>query len=364
MQTTSKHITIRRRFGQNPRRRRNAKNKITLRPPVSAGHGFLKHHFLPVWDSWPLQGGQHEIETAFYQSLSYLEALYKFKTPRSRPRIFPFNIAADFEAARQSLEKIDPSLTLFINLDEQQKLCLNTAKPYNTAATLFYIPVKPLSILRKNKRKTATADLLLSVFSYLHLVLDVPYYRGESSFLNTCYQVMKEQFDQYEDEGEEIDSDILKKFKELETVGDKLLKKINDPFQLQQLEKRVKKFVPTDKLDREILGAAKSILKIYRQFPDQTIFDHIPENLLHPEESDRITADQYISFYWSDENGYISDWIFEYVNGCFENCGAIDEPVNYQVFDSPQKEPAHDLSFATAVFDTIENLCTVLNDIK
>lgn len=364
MQATSKHITIRSRFGQNSRRRRNTKNKITLRPPVSAGHGFLKHRFLPVWDGWPLQGGQHEIEAEFYQSLSYLETLYKFKTPRSKARIFPFNIAGDFEAARQSLEKIDPKLTLFINIDGQQKLCLCTAKPYNTAATLFYIPVKPLNILRKNKRKTKTANLLLSIFSYLHLVLDIPYYRNESSFLNNCYHVMKEQFDQYEDEGEEIEPDILKKFKELKTVGDKLLKKINDPFQVEQLKKRVKQFVPADKFDKQILGVAKSALKIYGQFPNQTIYDHIPEHLLYPEEFDRITADQYISFYWSDENDYISNWVFEYVNGCFENCGAIDEPVNYQVFDSPQKEPAHDLSFAKAVFGTIEKLCTALNDIR
>lgn len=364
MQTTSKHIAIRRRFGQNSRRRRNEKNKIALRPPVSAGHGFLKHRFLPVWDGSPFQGGQHEIETAFYQSLLYLEALYKFKTPRSKARIFPFNIAGDFEAARQSLEKIDPKLTLFINMDDQQKLCLCTAMPYNTAATLFYIPVNPLNILMKNKRKRKTTDLLLSVFSYLHLVLDIPYFREESSFLNSCYQVMKEQFDQFEDEGEEIAPDTLKKFKELETVGDKLLKKINDPFQVRQLEKRVKKFVPADKLDKQILDVAKSILKICRQFPNQTIYDHIPEHLLFPEEFDRITADQYISFYWCDENDYISNWVFEYVNGCFENCGAIDEPVNYQVFDSPQKEPAHDLSFATAVFGTIEKLCTALNDIR
>jgi len=364
MQTLSKHNTVRRRFGQDSRRRRNERHKTTLRPHVSTGHGFLRHRFLPVWNQEPLQGGQAEIEAAFYQSLCNLEALYKFKTGRSRGKVFPHSIAADLETARQRMEKINPKLTLLISLDDQQRPCVCTAMPYNTASTLFYIPVKPLYVLAQNKRRKKTADLVLSLYAYLHLVLKVPYYRDKNSFMYGCYQVMKEQFDQYEDEGEDLDPHIRKRFKELETVGDKLEKKIKDPIQLEQLEKRVKNFVPADKLDRKLLSVAKSALAICKQYPDQSIFDHIPEQLLFPEEFDRITADQYISFYWSDEGDYISNWIFEYVNGCFEHCGAIDEPVGYQLFNAPQEEPIHDLSFAGAVFKMIEELCTALNDVK
>jgi len=266
--------------------------------------------------------------------------------------------------AANHLEKINRNLTLFLSMDEHRQPRICTAMPYNTASTLFYIPVKPLYILTANKRRKKTADLLLSLYAFLHLVLEVPYYRDKESFMYGCYQVMKEQFDQYEDEGEEVDPEIRVKFKELESVGDELSKKIKDPFQLEQLEDRVKKFVPKDKFDEEILSVAKSVIAIREQYPDHSIFDHIPEQLLYPEEFERITADQYISFYWSGDEDYIYNWMYDYVNGCFENCGAIDEPVGYQMFNTPQKAPAHDLRFATAVFEMIGKLCNALNDVQ
>lgn len=353
-------------FHQSNRRttgcRSSKKNEVSMRSAQPSGFAYMKHRYKPVWNAGPISGDQETIETSFYRSLTYLGDLYNFKPPHNKYLIFPRNIAYDLGIAGKMLRKINRELCLFITHDEEKKTCVCTAEPFNVESkTLYYIPVRPLFRLLKEKHRGHTSQLLLSVFAYLYQVLQIPYYRNPSSFLYDCYNTI---FEWLTNDEECDDKKWISKNKRLAKQsideGDAIMNHIKQPVHLQQFERRIQQFVARDAIDTKVLAIATSSQILLKEFPDNRLFHYIPENLLDPENDERIVAEHYISFFWDAEIEPVYSNLIEHVNGLFENCGGMDLPVGYQRFDKPHTNPSHDTRFPASVFNLVENLSEIL----
>ncbi len=113
---------------------------------------------------------------------------------------------------------------------------------------------------------------------------------------------------------------------------------------------------------KKVLQVASKAFSLYRDYPQRTVFDNIKDGLIEPQEEERIKPEQYISFTWSTE-GWLYDQICEYVNAEVQEYGAIDEPTAIQYFDKPQQQSFHDLDFETRMFDVLNELSTILNEL-
>jgi len=105
---------------------------------------------------------------------------------------------------------------------------------------------------------------------------------------------------------------------------------------------------------------AKGFLSLYQQYPQRSVFDHIHSGLLYPQDEDRISAEQYISFYWSG-NDCFQDCLFEMIDNHFQEIAYIDEPVHITLFDCLPSNVTPDFDFESRLFELIDNLSQLLN---
>jgi hypothetical protein len=179
------------RQGLRQRSRKKAKDKNSA--SSFNGHGFLKHSFLPLAD------GRHEeleqwqaVEREFFASLSHLTSLYGFTPKKASDSVFPENIRNAYRHAAEQLKAVRPDLSLIIVQDETHPACLATIKPLNTGVCLYYVPIRPLWDLLRDRKQKKLANLLLSVYAYLYKVVQVPHYRDGGIYLGTTYEMMQD----------------------------------------------------------------------------------------------------------------------------------------------------------------------------
>lgn len=362
MQTISKNNRAHHRARPATHRRQSEKDKTEMRSNCHAGLSYMNYQFSPVWDSSVITCDTRLIENAFYDSLKYFEKLYGCRIARKTGVPFPLNIALDYKAACLKLHKRNPDLSLFISLDTAGHPRLCTAEPYAVDShTLYYIPIRPLYRLMNDPSAKARADLLLSVFAYLYHVLKIPYYRNENTFLSDCYYRVAEFMtgEDSEDDPETIarNNSLLK---ECLSEGDAVLKALTEPSHIKAFEERLKTFNAINNSDQELLNIAKQAFDLMHAFPETELTDAIPESIFDRGVDERILAEQYIAFFWDANCEPVYNNLIEYVSGCLENCGAIDSPAGYQLFDQPHEKIQHDSRFASGVFELIINLIEFL----
>ena len=362
MAYTQQHSTICRKPGQARQRRRHQKRQPTERTSCATANGFLKHAFAPVIGrDLGILGKSKEIEMEFYNSLRNFAALYGLKLPRSNSLSYPFNIAQSFETAKQLFKQKNKSLDVIILKDNTHKSCVATVKTYNTGCCLYYMPVKPLSSLFKQRNKRKQRNMLLSVFAYLHQVAGMPYFID--GFLEGEYEHIYDWYSQDPDEYDQKEyTEMLQDYRAMNFFGKKLLKSIRHKYHLQQFENRVTNFKPATKNDTEILRVGTMVLNLYKQYPSRNLFDSLHCRLLDPDEEDRILPDQYVSFSWKSE-GLIFEQLLESVNCSFQEIACTEEPKAIQIFDQPQAVEKHDLDFEQCFFDRLDHLADLLNDL-
>lgn len=340
-------------------RRKRAKRQTQMRTRRDAADGFLSKSFSPVIGrNLALLGSTAEIQKEYFNSLNNLAAFYKLKIP-SVFGGYPVNVKQSFQAVKDQFDSLKTGLELIIVKDEERKACISTAKRCDTGMCLFYIAVKPLAALFQNPYKKHQANLLLSVFAYLHQVAGVPDFHD--GYVGSEYEYI---FDSYTDGSADVDEEDCKAFlqwhKTMTFFGRKLFKSIRHPYQLQQLETRVENFIAKTEKDNELLAVSKQILALYLTYPSRRIFDIVPYEFFDPDEEQRILPDQYISFFW-DAGGLMYDQLMEFINVDFQEISCTEEPVAFQYFDKPQQETKHDLSFEEAFFSCLHNLADLLD---
>jgi hypothetical protein len=100
-------------------------------------------------------------------------------------------------------------------------------------------------------------------------------------------------------------------------------------------------------------------------YSDRSIMDSIYSGAfaLDSDGDGLISADQYISFFWSSSD-CLYDQLMDSVNAELNEIGSIDEPVSVQFFDTPQPIISHDLSYERCFFDLLHEISDNLNSFE
>ena len=317
-------------------------------PPQPAYYGFLNHSFLTLLAEEHCELREEEkAEEEFFKSLAYLAGLYKFDLPLERNEVYPYNITLAYKHAAASLKKIRPELSLIVVQDEKHTACLATTKVFDTSCALYYINVRPLHLLLKKKGSRAAAELLLSIFSWLHQVVKVPYYTDKNTYLFYCYRIINEWVKKKPGVGMAL------------RAGTGIYKKIIQSHHLNMLAPRINGFIPVGSWERCLHALSRQALELYTSYPAHSVFNMVKNNLMEPDK-ERVHLEQYLSFFW-DEKDMQYHTMIGYVNTGLEKMETIDGPMAIQLFDTPQQQEQHDLDFAEKLFALVEELAHLLN---
>lgn len=365
MQAIPQHRTVFDRAEPFAGRGTGRKGQAGLRAGQPVAYDFLNRRFLPLCriDGHSLPKGKN-VERDFFGSLSILAGAYGFEPMDVSGKAYPYNILLAHWQAGSKIQAGDPMASLVI-VQNKGKTALATKTVYNTGPTLFYIPVLPLHRLLNDPSKKSCAELLLSVFAYLHQIAGVPFYRDQDSYLYWQYQMIEDWLTQ-EPEGWE-QGDLQGNMDELETAaqtGDLIKALIFEKSHLEDFERRLQVFMPSNDLEKGCCDVAKAAFCLLTEYPRSTVFDYM-EDLGEQQDSEEyyIKAEQYISFI-ADSRGWLFENLTETVNNEFNECGSIQEPVVWTVYDGSANAVLAGLEFEKRVFALIEDLCNLLEDIS
>jgi hypothetical protein len=319
-------------------------------------NGFLKHRFRPFWQ---YSGNRERAEREFLSSLAILCKHYNLEIPNCVDDGFPQNIYQAQQTVSQQLREIDDKLLCIIAKDEKHIATLATIKRFDTNMTLYYIPVRPLWRWMQREQHHELVALIISMFGYLEQVIKVPYYTEQDSYLASQYETLDQWVNDDQDE-EPYRQKQLDELYLMKNSGLKIYAQIIDPQRLATFESVVEGFAPLESWQSDWKSVAHGFLRLYKQYPKRSVFDHIHSDLLYPQDEDRIYADQYISFYWSG-NDCFQDCLFDMIDNHFQEIAFMDEPAHVNLFDCPPTNTTPDFDFETRLFDLINELSRLLN---
>lgn len=324
--------------------------------------GFLRHQFLPLFERGEEMPNCEESKKIFFDSLSILTRLYGFKQIEVECQPYPYNVLLAHQYAQRQLKKSGQDIELTVMQEDDGSVKLATNHCYNTGTTLYYIPVLPLYRLLQDKKQKKTAELLVSVFSYLYHIAGIPYYRENHTYLFYQYECMEEWII---DDLENYDSDDINhefsEFNRANYYGDIILRKIYNPYHLNVFKQRIDTYKPKSSFGWDCLNVSQKMFALLTDYPDASIFRNTL-NQERDEDDSIIRAEQYISFI-ADSDGMLYENIARVVNDEFNECGEIEEPILQQIYDSESRPSKDSLDFEYRIFPLINELCTLLNHV-
>jgi len=361
MENTSAIRQVRRTDRPSARCGRSTTQPAKKRTTGHRRNGFLSHRFTPFY---AFAGQVKAAEREFFHSLSQLCDYYQLSVPETDGLSFPQNIYQAWQTVAPQVKEIDQKTDCLIIADESHQATLATIKLMDTGTTLYYIPVRPLWNWLKDGEQSQVTELLTSVFAYLHQIVKIPFYTENYSFMDMQYQTLE---DWLNDETCDEDDAEQKEWQELQidqlyvlkNSGLHVYRLIIATEPLAQFGERVSKFADAN-FDVELAEVALAFYQLYHDYPTRSVFDNIRPDLYHPQEEERIRAEQYISFYWSG-NDCFYDTLIDMIDTSFQEFGVIDEPLSVQVFDGSQPIQQEDFDFETRLFDLLNRLCAVLS---
>lgn len=349
------------------RRKRSAERQAKIRTNSNAANDFLKCVFLPKFkEAKTIQAcdKSKEMERDFYQSLSESAEHYGIEPMRTKAYEYPYNMALAMWDLETKLKGTNTNWDIFRLLQDGTKTFFVSEERYDTGMTLYYIPVVPLFQMLKDHKRKKTAQLLVSVCSYLYHIVDIPYYRQEGSYLYWMYEMMTdwELQDDQTDETETYKSEL----KQAEQVGDRMEQKLFNCINLKVFEQRVNRFKSRDTFDEECHRMACNALALYREYPTASIFRNAPLPEQDPYNNDygneTIGMEKYISFV-ADTQGWLSESLTDCINNEFNEYGAIEEPTLCKRFDGSEIT-ATNLDFEKRLFALLSDLSGLLSEYK
>jgi hypothetical protein len=355
MEATTAIRKLKRQVKPPARCKRGSAQSFTERTRRFDRNGFLKHRFLPFWQ---YGGNRERAEREFKNSLSNLCDYYGLPVPQVTGS-FPQNIYQAQQTVIAELKAVDNKLSCIIAQDEKHIATLATVKRYDTGMTLYYIPVRPLWQWMQSGQGNGITELITGIFAYLEQVVKIPFYTQEASYLGYQYETL-EQWVNDDQEDEPYREKQLDELYTLQNAGQKIYMQIIKAENLAQFESVVQGFHATEEWQQDWAMIAGQFLRLYQQYPNRSVFDHIQSDLLYPQGEHRIYADQYISFYWSG-NDCFQDCLFEMIDNHFQEIAFMDEPAHVTLFDHLPENSIPDFDFETRLFDLIDKLSQILN---
>lgn len=349
------------------RRKRSAERQAKIRTNSNAANGFLKCVFLPkLKEAQTIQacGKSKETERDFYRSLSQLAEHYGIEPMRTKTYKYPYNMALAIWDLETKRKRTNVNWDSFRLLQNSKKTFFVSEERYDTGTTLYYIPIVPLFQMLYDHKRKKTAQLLVSVCSYLYHIVDIPYYRQEGSYLYWMYEMLNEWVLQ-DDQTDEIET-YKSELRQAEQVGDRMEQKLFNCINLKVFEQRVNRFKSRDTFDEECHRMACNALALYREYPTATIFRNAPLPEQDPYNNDydnqTIGMEKYI-FFVADTQGWLSESLTDCINNEFNEYGAIEEPTLCKRFDG-NEITATNLDFESRLFALLNDLSGLLSEYK
>lgn len=345
--------------------KRKSKRQTQICTRNNATNGFLKNVFLPKLlktNSFTTSTQTLIAEEEFYKSLSNLANQYEVAIMESRNYDYPYNIALALWDIGSKLKNITESKQWHL-IQKNTKICLAKQECFGMDTTLYYIPIIPLYLMLKDNKRKKSANLLISVYSYLYKIVDVPYYRQEDSYLYSMFEMQKEWLEQ-DDEMEETQN-YLSMITQAEFIGDYMENKISNLMSLQVFEQRLKGFKMCDVFDQECQKVALEAFDIFKSFPNETIFrnrQNHKKSFTDEFDEGVIQMDMYISFI-ADTDGCLYNEILYNINSEFNESGLIEEPTIYTPINERHVKE-NNFDFENRIFKMLNNLCELLHDYK
>lgn len=334
--------------------------KCTRRPD---GNGFLNHSFLPFWS---FTGNRERIAREYFHSLANLCKHYGLTIPKT-DLPFPQNIYVTWQKVEKQVRDIDPEHHCMILQDKGRQAVLSVVKTFDLNQCLFYIPVRAYWQWSQCAKHERITELVTVLFAYLHQVVDIPFYAENGSFMDYQYDTLEQWISEAEYEGMNDEEDKTWRREqedtlyELRRAGGHIMPIIKNPEWLTKMESVITNYCHRDKHELEWKLLAIEFLQLYRQYPKRSLTDSIHEDLVYPDEEERIRVEEYTSFYWSDKDCF-KDELLEMINCSFQEKPVMDEPTAVYYFDTMPDPDRKDFDFETRLFDLIERLRDLLND--
>ena len=155
-------------------RKPSAKRQAEIRADSNATNGLLKCTFLPKLKTAQSVQSCQKTERDFYKSLSRLAEHYSIEPMQTQDFEFPYNITLSMWDMETKLKRTNINWDGFKLIQNSGKTYFVSEERYNTGTTLYYIPIKPLFKMLKDPKRKKTAQLLLSVCSYLYHIVLIP----------------------------------------------------------------------------------------------------------------------------------------------------------------------------------------------
>ena len=347
------------------RRRPSTKRQTEIRTDSNATNGFLKCTFLPKLKTAQSVQACKKSERDFYQSLSKLAEHYSIEPmPTQQDYGYPYNMVLAMWDMDTKMKRSLRNWDGFKLILDSKKTFLTSEERYDTGTTLFYIPIVPLFEMLHDKQRKHTAHLLTSVCSYLYLIVLIPYYRQEDSYLYWLYETHKDWIDN-DDETEETES-YKNELRKAETIGDKIEQKLYNRINLTVFEQRLSRFKSRDTFDHECWNVACNAFALYTEYPTASIFRNAPMPEQDPYtddcENEVIGMEKYISFI-ADTKGWLYESVKDSINNEFNECGVLEEPTISKAFDG-KKISVGNLDFENRMFELLDDLSYLLNNYK
>lgn len=330
----------------------------------NASNGFLKYKFLPKHEEVSHFLDSKEIfktERDFYKSLSKFSIQYGLEPMQTKHFGFPYNLALAMWDIEKKLKQSNNDWSQFKLIRSNSRIHFAKEEQFFTNTSLYFIPVVPLFKMLHDKKCNKNAQLLLSVFSYLYHIADIPYYRQQDSYLYWIYEMHEECIEQEEEMGEDLQN-YWREFKISKNIGDKIEKKIFNLKNLDFFEQRLNFFKSINEFDIACHKVASEAFALYSEYPKSTIFRNKPSSEEDPHGEDYgnkvIGMEKYISFV-ANTKGCLYDNIEDSINAEFNEYGSIEEPTIYTPI-SGTEIPKADFDFENRLFALMEELHQVL----
>lgn len=346
--------------GQKP----GAERQAEICTHSNATNGILKCTFLPkLKTEQSVQACKEtaKMERYFYKSLSKLAEHYSIEPMTTQAYQFPYNIVLGMWDIKKQLKRNCIHWNDLRLIQDRKKTFLTSEERYDTGTTLYYIPIVQLFKMLKNPKRKKTAQLLISVCSYLYHIADIPYYREQESYLYWLYEMHQ---DWAEDEENE---ELKRELKQAELIGNIIEQKLFNRHNLTFFKQRLKGFKSRDTFDYECYKIACNAFALYTEYPNTTIFRNatIPEQDPYNDDDydkETIGMEKYISFV-ADVKGWLYGHIENCINSEFNEYGAMDEPTICKRFDSNITTQTN-FDFESRLFALLNDLSYLLNNYK
>jgi hypothetical protein len=341
----------------------SAERQAEVRTDSNATNGILKCTFLPKLKTAKSVQACQKTERDFHKSLSKLAEHHSIEPMQTQDFEFPYNITLAMWDMETKVKRTNINWEGFKLIQDSKKTYFTSEERYNTGTTLYYIPVVPLFQILKDQKRKKTAQLLLSVCSYLYHIAQIPYYRQEESYLYWLYEMMNDWVEQDEETAETETN--KRELRNAEYIGDKVEQKLFNRINLKVFEKRLNRFKSVDTFDSECWKIARNAFALYTEYPSENIFRNatLPEKDPHDnDENEIIGMEKYISFI-ADTKGWLYESLSDTINNEFNEYGAMEEPTISKQFDGSEI-PTANLDFENRLFDLLNDLSGLLYEYK